>query len=215
MPITKKTSIEDVIHDFVNSDNPKFAGKSKEERIKMAKGAYYGMQKENIESFIGAITSNDKDSANAIFNNIILDKVAAKLEDFKVDIANKMFGFGEAKKIDDEQDDDDQDDEQNDDDDDQDDEQSDDDDQDVDDKDDKKKDKDVAITGKTGGKDSMEVDEAKYSAKAGAAGEDLGKPGKNFAKIANKAEKEYGSKEAGDRVAGAILAKIRAKHGIK
>jgi len=41
--ITKKTSSSEVIHDFVHSDNPKFAGKSKAERTKMALGAYYGM----------------------------------------------------------------------------------------------------------------------------------------------------------------------------
>lgn len=50
-----------------------------------------------------------------------------------------------------------------------------------------------------------------YSAKKAAAGKDIGKPGKNFSKIASKAGKEYGSKEAGKRVAGAILAKLRAK----
>ena len=48
-----------------------------------------------------------------------------------------------------------------------------------------------------------------YSAKKGAAGKDLGKPGKNFAKIAKKAGKEYGSKEKGEKVAGAVLAKLR------
>lgn len=36
------------IKDFVHSKNPKFKGKSKEERIKMALGAYYG-QKESLE----------------------------------------------------------------------------------------------------------------------------------------------------------------------
>ena len=51
------------------------------------------------------------------------------------------------------------------------------------------------------------------SAKAGRAGKDLGKKGKNFAKIAAKAGKEYGSEAAGERVAGAILAKMRAKRG--
>lgn len=40
---------------------------------------------------------------------------------------------------------------------------------------------------------------------------DLGKPGKNFDKIAAKAAKEYGSKEAGDKVAGSVLAKLRKK----
>ena len=38
------------IDDFVHSDNPKFAGKSKAERKKMALGAYYGAQKEEVES---------------------------------------------------------------------------------------------------------------------------------------------------------------------
>ena len=48
-----------------------------------------------------------------------------------------------------------------------------------------------------------------YSAKAAAKGKDIGKPGKNFSKIASKAAKEYGSATAGKRVAGAILAKLR------
>ena len=50
-----------------------------------------------------------------------------------------------------------------------------------------------------------------YSAKAAAHGKDIGKPGKNFSKIASKAAKEYGSKAAGERVAGAVLAKLRAR----
>ena len=50
-----------------------------------------------------------------------------------------------------------------------------------------------------------------YSAKAARAGKDLGKPGKNFSKIAASAGKKYGSAAAGKRVAGAILAKLRAK----
>ncbi len=50
-----------------------------------------------------------------------------------------------------------------------------------------------------------------YSAKAAAHGKDIGKPGKNFSKISSKAAKEYGSKEAGERVAGAVLAKLRKK----
>jgi hypothetical protein len=39
-------------------------------------------------------------------------------------------------------------------------------------------------------------------------GEDVGKPGKGFSKIAKAASKEYGSEEAGKRVAGAILKKV-------
>ena len=44
--LTKKTSAGEVIGDFEKSDNPKFAGKSKEERKKMALGAYYSMHPE-------------------------------------------------------------------------------------------------------------------------------------------------------------------------
>jgi hypothetical protein len=57
--------------------------------------------------------------------------------------------------------------------------------------------------------ESMDVAEAGYSAKAGRAGKDLGKPGKNFAKIAKTAGAKYGSKAAGERVAGAVLNKLR------
>lgn len=58
--------------------------------------------------------------------------------------------------------------------------------------------------------DSAEtVKEATYSAKAARAGKDIGKPGKNFGKIAKSAGEKYGSAEAGKRVAGAILAKLR------
>ena len=42
-------------------------------------------------------------------------------------------------------------------------------------------------------------------------GTDIGKPGKNFAKIAKKAAAKYGSKEAGERVAGSVLKKVLAK----
>jgi hypothetical protein len=46
-----------------------------------------------------------------------------------------------------------------------------------------------------------------YSAKDAAAGKDIGKPGKNFAKIAAKS----GGGEKGKRIAGAILKKLRSK----
>lgn len=49
-----------------------------------------------------------------------------------------------------------------------------------------------------------------YSAKAARAGKDIGKPGKGFQKIEN----EYpGDPEKGKRIAGAVLAKLRAKQG--
>jgi len=61
--------------------------------------------------------------------------------------------------------------------------------------------------------DEEELEEASYSAKAARAGKDIGKPGKAFAKIAKSAAKRYGSEERGKKVAGAILAKLRAKRG--
>lgn len=54
-----------------------------------------------------------------------------------------------------------------------------------------------------------------YSAKAARAGKDIGKPGKAFAKIAKDAGERYGSKERGEKVAGAVLAKLRAKEGVE
>lgn len=60
-------------------------------------------------------------------------------------------------------------------------------------------------------KEEKEIDEATLSAKAARAGKDIGAPGKNFEKIAAKAAERYGSAEAGKKVAGAILAKMRAK----
>ena len=50
-----------------------------------------------------------------------------------------------------------------------------------------------------------------YSAKKAAAGKDVGKPGKNFGKIAASAGAEYGSEAAGKRVAGAVLNKLRGR----
>ena len=50
--LSKDADAGDWIHDFVHSKNPKFAGKSKAERKKMALGAYYG--KKNEEAGEGA-----------------------------------------------------------------------------------------------------------------------------------------------------------------
>lgn len=55
-------------------------------------------------------------------------------------------------------------------------------------------------------KEEKELDEARFKK-----GEDVGKPGKGFAKIAKSAAKQYGSKEAGQKVAGTILKKVVKK----
>jgi hypothetical protein len=48
--LSKDASAGEWIHDFVHSDNPKFAGKSKEKRKEMALGAYYAKKRnEEVE----------------------------------------------------------------------------------------------------------------------------------------------------------------------
>lgn len=44
--LTKKDPAGTWIRDFVKSDDPKFAGKSKKERMRMALGAYYAKHPE-------------------------------------------------------------------------------------------------------------------------------------------------------------------------
>jgi hypothetical protein len=58
--ITKDMSAGEIISDFVNSDDPKFDGKSKEERKKMALGAYYSMhpEKSKNESYENSLYTN-------------------------------------------------------------------------------------------------------------------------------------------------------------
>ncbi len=48
-------------------------------------------------------------------------------------------------------------------------------------------------------------------AKKAASGKDIGKKGKGFEKVAKAAEKQYGSKEAGQKVAAAAMWKSQAK----
>lgn len=64
--LTKKTPAGEVIKDFMKSKDPKFAGKSKEERKRMALGAYYGMhpkksKKTNEDLAVPLIGSHDQD----------------------------------------------------------------------------------------------------------------------------------------------------------
>jgi len=47
--------------------------------------------------------------------------------------------------------------------------------------------------------------------KSARAGKDMGKKGKNFEKISSKAAKQYGSKERGEKVAGAVFWKKQKK----
>lgn len=61
------------------------------------------------------------------------------------------------------------------------------------------------------GRTVKEVLTKSEAAKKAHKGADMGKKGKNFSKIAHKTGSEYGSEEAGERVAGAIFQKMRRK----
>lgn len=65
--LSKDASAGDWIRDFIHSDNPKFAGKSKEKRQKMALAAYYAKQKnEEIEDLGEKYTAKELKMAGGI-----------------------------------------------------------------------------------------------------------------------------------------------------
>jgi len=79
--LTKKMAAGEIISDFVNSDNPKFKGKSKAERTRMALGAYYGMHPE-------------KSKKQESYNN-----VKAVVESLTTEFNNLKMKFQQHKKI--------------------------------------------------------------------------------------------------------------------
>jgi F0F1-type ATP synthase epsilon subunit len=66
------------------------------------------------------------------------------------------------------------------------------------------------IATETGKKVMPSAEERSKLAKRARAGEDIGKKGKGFEAVATKAAKQYGSKEAGERVAAAAMFKQQA-----
>lgn len=65
--LSKDASAGDWIRDFIHSDNPKFAGKSKEKRQKMALAAYYAKQKnEEVEDLGEKYTAKELKMAGGI-----------------------------------------------------------------------------------------------------------------------------------------------------
>jgi hypothetical protein len=65
--LSKDASAGDWIHDFIHSDNPKFAGKSKEKRQKMALAAYYAKKKnEEVEDLGEKYTAKELKMAGGI-----------------------------------------------------------------------------------------------------------------------------------------------------
>ena len=67
----------------------------------------------------------------------------------------------------------------------------------------------------TGKKVMPSAEERSKLAKRARAGEDIGKKGKGFEAVAAKAAKQYGSKEAGERVAAAAMFKAQAKEEVE
>jgi hypothetical protein len=59
--LTKKTSAGEFIKDFQDSDNPRFAGKSKEKRKQMALAAYYAKQNEEVKEDLTVPLLGSKD----------------------------------------------------------------------------------------------------------------------------------------------------------
>jgi hypothetical protein len=60
--LTKKTSAGKFIRDFQGSDNPRFAGKSKEKRKQMALAAYYAKQNEEVKEDLAVPLLGSKDN---------------------------------------------------------------------------------------------------------------------------------------------------------
>ena len=99
--ITKKTSAGEIIHDFQKSKNPKFAGKSKEQRKNQALGAYYGMHPEKSNKKESMRESTDYKKQNFLFESFNFanmmketdQTVQEMLTELQSDIANfKMTG---------------------------------------------------------------------------------------------------------------------------
>lgn len=99
--LTKNNPPSEWIHDFVKSDNPKFAGKSKKERMNMALGAYYGAKRKNEEVEIApevpveeALDPVGKEKAD-INNDGTVDKTDVYLHARRASIKNAIKKKGE------------------------------------------------------------------------------------------------------------------------
>ena len=95
--LKKDASAGEWIHDFVHSDNPKFAGKSKAERKKQALAAYYAKQNEELEQVGEAIDpKNPKDYDKPAFmrkaagHSLGLKDVKAKDTKAKTDYHSRL-----------------------------------------------------------------------------------------------------------------------------
>ena len=100
--ITKKTSAGEIIHDFQKSKNPKFAGKSKEQRKNQALGAYYGMHPEKSkkesamdEGVFGNLANRGKEAWNTYQANRQFDRMGAEQD--KIAAGKTLPGIGQQR----------------------------------------------------------------------------------------------------------------------
>lgn len=147
---------------------------------------------QGVNDLINAIVEGDAAKIDAAFNSEMATRISNKLEDMRISVAQSMFATEQVEEQIEEE---------------------------VEDEVELTEEEVDEILDSITEEDLVEIDtiteeqieEASYSAKAARAGKDIGKPGKNFEKIAKKAGEKYGSEERGRKVAGAILAKLRAK----
>ena len=85
------------ISDFVHSDNPKFAGKSKEKRKQMALAAYYAKQRnEEAESVVEGLSKRDQKDVAAI--RAAIERLESQLKQPNVDKAAIQQSIAHEKK---------------------------------------------------------------------------------------------------------------------
>ncbi len=101
--LTKDTPASEVIKDFVHSDNPKFAGKSKEKRKQMALAAYYAKQRNEEVVHEGTVQPSGTDKIEVAGNEVPANKSKGKtVNQFKfftkesVDTVNESYDFDTA-----------------------------------------------------------------------------------------------------------------------
>ena len=94
--ITKKTSAGEIIHDFQKSKNPKFAGKSKEQRKNQALGAYYGMHPEKSKKESMA-ESTDYKKQNFLFESFnfanMMKETDQTVQEMLTELQNDIANF--------------------------------------------------------------------------------------------------------------------------
>lgn len=99
------------IHDFVHSDNPKFAGKSKAKRIQMALAASYGakgksrneeveldeVSKSTLGKYVNKARSDRMDALHSNYRNTDDDYEAAKKDNERVEKRDRGINLARAK----------------------------------------------------------------------------------------------------------------------